>query len=357
MEQSLSQNWVQFCTALARAGKVLDRADAPLGSIDQAEGLRYLSRLTRISLEAFIESSDPDFPRLFKMTDETIKIGGDNPDNIYWNANIVGDREYRISGNRGAVPYLSFGTKANRLATEGQMVSTGEIEDSDIAFDEDGRFEIMVSQTPKPGNCLPMSADTSMLLVGQTFLDKAAESPAILQIECLNGPPHPKPLDPASIDLKLRSAAAFVSGTSETFADWTRMFMDNPNQLLPRDQAIFQNVGGDPNIHYLHGYWRLEPDEAWVIETEVPDCRFWNFVLQNWWMESGEYTYNPNTWLNPAKAVLEAGNRLTIVVAKKNPGFGNWIDTAGHREGTALLRWISAKRRPVPQCRVVRMST
>lgn len=356
MEQPLSQNWVEFCTALAEAGEVLRSADVPLESIDQAEGLRYLSRLTRVSLEAFVESADPDFPRFFKMTDDTIKIGGDNPDNIYWNANIAGSRDYRIRGHRGAVPYLSFGTKANRLATEGQMVSTGEIEDSDICFAEDGRFEIMVSQTPQPGNWLPMSADTSMLLVRQTFLDKAAEPPAILEIECLNGLSYPKPLDPASIDSKLRSAAAFVRGTSQTFSDWTRMFMRDPNQLLPRDQTIFQSVGGDPNIHYLHGYWRLGPGEAWVIEAEIPDCRFWNFVLQNWWMESGEYKHNPNAWLNPVKAVVEAKKRLTIVVAERDPGFGNWIDTAGHSEGTALLRWISAKRHPVPRCHVVRIS-
>lgn len=356
MEHSLSRNWEEFCTALAESGKILRGPHVPIGSIDQAEGLRYLSRLTRISLEAFVESSDPDFPRLFNMTDDTIKIGGDNPDNIYWNANIAGDREYRIRGHRGAVPYLSFGTKANRLATDGQMVSTGEIEDGDICFAEDGRFEILVSQTPQSGNWLPMSADTSMLLVRQTFFDKAAESPAVLQIECVNGPQHPKPLNPATIDSKLRGAAAFVRGTSEIFADWTRMFMGEPNQLLLRDQATFQNVGGDPNIHYLHGYWRLEPGEAWVIETEVPNCRFWNFVLQNWWMESGEYRYNPNSWLNPAKAVLGAEKRLTIVVAEKDPGFGNWIDTAGHSEGTALLRWISAERHPVPQCRVVRVS-
>ena len=44
------------------------------------------------------------------------------------------------------------------------------------------------------------------------------------------------------------------------------MFMDAPNQLLPRDQTVYQKVGGDPNIHYLWGYWKLAPDEAWLIE-------------------------------------------------------------------------------------------
>jgi hypothetical protein len=49
---------------------------------------------------------------------------------------------------------------------------------------------------------------------------------------------------------------------------------------------MFQRAGGDPELFYLHGYWTLEPDEAWVIRTEVPDCPYWNFQLNNYWMES-----------------------------------------------------------------------
>ena len=37
----------------------------------------------------------------------------------------------------------------------------------------------------------------------------------------------------------------------------------------------------------------------------------------------------------------------------RDPGRGHWIDTTGHRSGTALLRWISAESHPVPRCRVV----
>jgi hypothetical protein len=48
------------------------------------------------------------------------------------------------------------------------------------------------------------------------------------------------------------------------------------------------------------------------------------------------------------------GDRLTIVVAERDPGWGNWIDTAGHTSGTALLRWLGATTHPIPTCRVVR---
>jgi hypothetical protein len=49
-------------------------------------------------------------------------------------------------------------------------------------------------------------------------------------------------------------------------------------------------VGGDPNIFYYHSYWSLQEDEALLIEIEgVPECRFWNLQLNNYWIESLDY--------------------------------------------------------------------
>lgn len=149
VDATLDRQWDAFCAELALARAVLSRPDAPRDTLSQAEGLRYLTRLTRAALDSIVEAGDPDFPRLFQMSNETIKIGGDNPDTAYWNATIAGNREYVIRGNRGAVPYLSFGTKANRFAVDGGMVSTGELEDAAMHFAPDGSFEIAVSSKPR----------------------------------------------------------------------------------------------------------------------------------------------------------------------------------------------------------------
>lgn len=345
--------WKQFCSQLEEAGTVLMRSEAPQDELSQAEGLRYLTRLLRVALEANFEASDPERPRLFQMSNETVKMGGDNPDNIYWNAVISSDNEYIIRGQRGTVPYLSFGTKANRFAVDGGMASTGELEDQVMEFGVDGSFEILVSRHPQPGNWLPMKDDTSMLLVRQTFLDRSAETPATLSIEVVGAAVESAPMSMDEARERLATSARFVATTARSFADWASMFMTRPNEILPWDQSIFQKVGGDPNIHYLHGYWSLQPDQAWVIETEVPECRHWNFVLQNWWMESGDYENRPNMWINKRTGKIDADGKLRIVVAAKDPGWGNWLDTAGHSSGTALLRWISAESHPLPAARVI----
>jgi hypothetical protein len=352
----LSETWRAFCRDLAKAGEVLDRRQAPGTAIDQAEGLRYLSRLTRTALNMLVDSADPDFPRLFLLTDDAIKIGADNPDNIYQQLVVQGDREYRIQGRCGTVPYLSIGSKANRYAIDGTMASTGEIELADMEIAEDGTFEVIASKEPKPGNWLPMADDTTLLIIRQTFNDKTAEAPAEVRVARIGvGPALPAVLSPQAIEAQLAGAAAWVQGTAGTFANWTEMFMSEPNRIyMGQDQSFYYRAGGDPKIWYGHLYFDLAPDEALVITAKPPACRFWNFQIDNWWMESMDHV-NRKVWVNGATAKYEDDGSVVLVCAERDPGYGNWLDLSGHRCGTGLWRWIEATDHPVPECRVVKV--
>jgi len=85
--------------------------------------------------------------------------------------------------------------------------------------------------------------------------------------------------------------------------------------------------------------------------TEVPDAPYWNFQLNNWWMESMDW--DKRITVNKHTATLDDDGTLTLVVAAADPGWGNWIDTTGHTSGTALLRWVGTDHHPLPRCRVV----
>lgn len=349
MDDVLSgQAWRDFCRALERAGDVILSEKAPATPLDRAEGYRYLTRLVREMLYSTVENADPDFPRLHEL--DRVKIGADNPDNVYLSANIRGDRTYRITGTRGTIAYFSIGSKANRYAKDGTMASTGELSDRDLVVNPDGTVEIIASATPHEKNWLPLAPDSTGLVVRQTYLDRTAETPGRWHIEQVGGPDRPRELDPVFLAKALKRAALSVHGTAATFEHWAETFMRRPNELPDFGQDMFQRAGGDPEIFYLHGYWTLEPGQAWVIETEVPDCPYWNFQLSNWWMESLDH--ERRITVNKHTAVLDDG-RLTIVVAARDPGWGNWIDTCGHTSGTALLRWLGATTHPVPRCRVI----
>jgi hypothetical protein len=104
--------WSDFCRSLERAGDVILRDASPHDAFERAEGFRYLSRLTRVALESFVEFADPAFPVLRRPAHETVKIGADNPDNYYESAAISGEFEYRIRGQRGTIHYLGIGSYA-----------------------------------------------------------------------------------------------------------------------------------------------------------------------------------------------------------------------------------------------------
>ena len=346
--------WEEYCDTLKAAGASLKFPGTPQDPFDQAEGYRYLARLVRAGLEGFLEDADPRAPVLKRVVHETVKLGADNPDNYYQNASISGAYEYRIRGNRGTVKYLAFGTQAGHYGQGGGMPPTGFLEASQLVTDENGDFEIALSCEKREGNWLPMKPETGLLIVRQTFGDKTSETLATLRIERIDGPNQPLPLTPAQVDEGLKSAGTLVAGASLLFAKWARDFQKHSNQLPRFDQEVSNQAGGDPNIAYYHSHWRLAPDEALVIEVKPPRCDFWNFQLNNYWMESLEYRYF-RIHVNSTMAHYEPDGSVRIVVAHEDPGVPNWIQTVGHREGTMLFRWVRADDHPVPGTRVMKL--
>ncbi len=353
MGKGLSETWKQFCADLERAGDAVIHSDLIGDELDQAEGLRYLTRLLRVGLDMHLEHADPAFPTFYQASHETAKIGSDNPDNHYQNATISGDYTYRVYGHRGTVPILSFGTKANRYAVDGTMASTGEIDIRDVDIAPDGSFEIIVSQSRQDGNWLPMADDSSMLIVRQTFFDKSAETPASVHIETIGGPDKPDTLSPTTLDAALQRVPAFVGGTASTFVDWAKIFRsENRNALNTVDQTMFIRAGGDPMIYYLHGWWELEDGQSLEINSSIPKCEGWNFQFNNIWMESLDYRYH-NIHVNNKSAQNNPDGTVTVRIGGKPPATGNWIDTAGHKRGTMLWRWTGAASHPVPTVKLI----
>jgi hypothetical protein len=349
------KSWEEFCDSLKAAGQTILRPETPATEIDRAEGFRYLTRLTRAALERMMEFADPDFPVFYALSHETIKIGSDNPDNTYRNCIIDGSKDYRVTGTRGTAPVMTFGTKAERYAIDGTQASTGELDAKKMEIKPDGSFEIVVSATKKPGNWLPMAADSSMLIVRETHFDRKIEEPATMTIECIDRPAKPKPLDAETFDTRLKSTAAFVDGTAKAFAEWMKIFKENPNDWTNLPQSTWTNIGGDPNIFYLWAYWKLAPDEALVIETGVPECEYWNCQNNNYWDESLDYRYLP-VHINKHTAKYNTDGTVTVVIAAKDVGVGNFLDTAGHDNGCAMWRWVKSKDHPIPKCRVEKLS-
>ncbi|MBP6872025.1 MAG: DUF1214 domain-containing protein [Bacteroidales bacterium] len=347
--------WDDFCDQLKLAGASLHYPGAPTDPFQQAEGIRYLTRLTRAGLEAFVEYNDPAFPVLRQMVHETVKMGADNPDNVYLNAQISGHYEYRITGKRNTIDYIGFFTQNGNYGSTGGLAPCGKIDDSQLVCEPDGSLEIILSKTPKGKNWLKIEDETGLVIIRQTYLDRKTEIPAELRIENLDGRKAPDPVTPEKIDEGLKTAAMFVGGASLLFSRWANNFRKHSNRLPMFDPAVSNAAGGDESIIYYHSHWKLGPEEALVIEVLPPSCDTWNFQLNNYWMESLDYRYF-NICLNKASAKYEEDGSVRLIVSPTDPGHPNWIDTCGHTEGTMCWRWYRLKEgiQPVaPGCQVI----
>ena len=351
MSETFKQNWDKFCDELKSIGEIVSGQEN-LSEVDEVEGFRYITRLLRLSLEMNIEHSDANHPSFYSLSHETAKIGADNPDNIYLNSNINAAYTYQVYGNVGEADYLSFGLKENRYSIDGTMVSMGEINLSQMATTEEGEFILTLGPEPTSLNYLHLPVQANMLIVRQTYSRRLEQKHSVVNIKNIGVPNDPILLSNQELNNHLQNTLRFIRGTTTTFLEWVKEFKKNHKNSLPLgDQTFFQAAGGDPEIFYLHGYYEFNSDEFLEIKSEIPSCHFWNFQLENYWMESLDYRHH-KIHLNSSRVRLDADSSVKIIVSHRPLNVPNNLITEGRNNGAMLLRWIGADTCPIPEVEV-----
>ena len=101
--------------------------------------------------------------------------------------------------------------------------------------------------------------------------------------------------------------------------------------------------GGLSTQYSSVGHWDLRPDQALVITIPVSDAPYLGFQLGSLWYISLDYI-NHQTSLNNTQAQADPDGKVRIVVADRNPGVTNWVETLGHRRGYLQFRWQRVSR-------------
>jgi hypothetical protein len=350
-------SWKEFCQLLEKAGEAVLAAGNPDDPLDRAEGFRMLTRLLRGALESRLEFADPLHPQLVCTCHETIKIVAENPDNLYLGASIDGRYDYRLRGSRGEARWISFTTFGGGGFGGGGTGAGIALHEKDLTVGADGTFEVLLSQRERPGNWLRLEPDSRALTIRQTFLDKRNDRPADLQIERTSGPSidgPPAALDPLHLQRALVIAGHYVRGVAEIGASWARRQAAHPN-VFADAQADDTRSFADPQIIFHQAYFELGDDEALVVELRPPPCEYWMIALHNHWMETLDYRFHQIT-LNSQSARVDDDGTVRCVVAHRDPGVANWLDTAGHTRGTVGVRWVGENVKDVvPTTRVVNL--
>ncbi|WP_419918797.1 hypothetical protein [Candidatus Poriferisocius sp.] len=348
------QAWDEFCDALKAAGALVQERSTC--DLDRIEGYRFLCRLLRGGLYSGFETGSGRFPVITTMPDQ-VKIGSDNPDAQYMSGSVDGRLHYRITGNRGTIHYLSFSAfTGNYGAGQDRLGRAGFIHGHDLILDGDGNYEIHVGPTRRGDVWLETAPEPTIIAVRQFYLDRVRETPATVSIECLDHDELPPPLSADKVAKVLASAVASVSGTATTFSGWVDDLGTHARNQLTLNVKPKRGAWGDPNQIFRHGAYDLAENEGLLIEFTPPECFYWNFQVDNRWMESLDYRHLPVT-INKHTAHYEPDGSVRIVVAHTNPGFGNWMYTDGHRFGAIGLRWNQPTTDIEPKVTLITLNT
>jgi hypothetical protein len=357
--------WDDFCENLRRAGHMVDRFGDEAGPLDKAEWYRFMTRLARNAFERYMENAEPDRPRL-RDAPWRQGINFQSPDQDHLLAEFIdGSREYRITGNRGTIPYFilaSWNAKQPRdigardwaeAGAEGlkefdpaTLNTTGFLQSDNIDFDPDGNFEIFVSQKPYRRNWLRITPDCVGLLIRNVYHERSKETPPSFKIELLDDA-KPRPIRPDEVSENLAKSGQMILGYAELVRSWWQDNLASRPNRVRFSRATYLSNGGVADRHFAFGTWFVPPDKALVLEFTPPECEYWIFQLCNMWQENLDNYEDGQGYLTKFTAKYQPDGLVRVVVAATDPGIeANWVETFGHEKGGMGLRLIKTNNPP-----------
>ena len=296
---------------------------------DLLEGLQYLAGGIAACTHLVFDY-DRDHPFLQSGTGPFTKMGLDNPDTLYFGTRVAAGREYVVTGTRGTTTDLSF-------QLLGGEYTDSAVPDSETAFDDrkldigaDGRFEWCF--TP---------AGNAQLVIREVYNDWSARRGTVAIARTDTAGTAPPPLTKELMEKRYATAGKQLVQRVKTWLQFPQWFYLN----IPVNTMVAPRLtpGGLATQFSSAGHFELNPDQALVITLPAPDAPYLGFQLVSMWYISLDYI-NHQTSLNGTQAQIDPDGNIRIVVADRNPGVANWVETLGHRKGILQFRWQRVSR-------------
>jgi hypothetical protein len=308
------------------------------------EGLRAIARISALCAQLSVEA-DPDQPAFFDMCTPMRMVGGPNPDGNYYLAMIRGDRSYRINGRLGTSAYLGFQVLAGTGLTPRRMAAY--VSDADLITTA-GQFELILSEREPDdlggAQWVQIPADASSLVVREYLGDRASEQLAALDITALDPDPVAAITDTA-LSEQLTAMAWTLMKLTTLHRTIKPELLNEPNTLLTAQAADLGAADTTPDNLYMMGTFRLEPDQALVLDIVPPATRYWNVTLENIWHECLEPRRRHSSVTNKGVEPDPDGH-VRIAISARDLGVGHWLDTGGRHRGFVVLRWLDNPEPP-----------
>lgn len=351
-QMSMNAAWNEFAAEIGEMGALVE--NAPFNDDEQsaAEGYRHMARFLATFLASQTDYRDPDYPQFTRFPNSVARIGWDNPDNPYLSFHVRGDHVYRLRGNIANFDLVTINVYSGMLGLTpvADIRTISSLASDDLEVDEHGDFVLTLSEAaPSAGNWLALAPDAFIVVVRRVVSDWQKKETGVWEVLNLTtlGTGAPR-VAPQSVKHMLESAAHQARRLREMLTLVHRLDFQlklDPNEISVPETGDPELPMADPFQATSRGAFKLEGGEALIVEAPVPNCVYTNIQLANPWMESLDYASHQSS-LNHHTAQVNADGLVRYVVSLEDPGVQNWLDTAGHREGSLFMRWTRCEAYP-----------
>jgi len=262
--------------------------------------------------------------------------GLENPDNVYRAIPLSPDSRYVIHGVRHSpapaqITYELMDSIPG-LRSIGRHLAM--LKDRDMVLGPDGAFTITLDSDPANGraNHIQLTPEARCLFIRDTLSDWSSQSADSLTIERVGGPDRP----PATEAQLTHEAAQLVVDYARFWHELPKIYRTKLavktnafNPPAPRDGAW----GFIANTHF-----EIADDEAFVFTTHPSDAPYHAVLIGNHWWIALDADLRSGAF-NTAQARANPDGSFTFVIAARDPGVWNWLDTAGLHSGIIQVRW------------------
>ena len=309
---------------------------------EAAQGMIFLLRVLAMSTEV-VADGNPRAPHFARMDTPGRKVGGDNPDAEYDAVRLDGRYSYRVRGNVGTVSHLSLTFNAGG---QGRRATFAYLNESGINTDEAGNFTLILSadKPAEDSTWVETPAEPYSILVRQFIGNRETERLATYDIEVI-GEAADLALQPHSdeeIAGAIRSAGfAFQFMTSLQRVVHPELF-DTPHRFIrANSDELGADISGTDNL-YMFATFDVGADQALVIDVHPLEVSYWNIAVMTRFHETLDYLHRP-TSRTKDEVTPEPDGTIRLVLTHGKPVHPNWLDTAGHRHGILIFRWVGPR--------------
>jgi len=315
--------------AIAEAERLVREAPLIETEADLLEGLQYLAGCIAACTHLAFDY-DRDHPFLHSGTGPFTKMGLDNPDTLYFGTRVQTGNEYVVTGNRGTTTDLSFQLLGGEYTDDNVPDSETAFDDRQLDIAANGDYEWRF--TPKTN---------AQLVIREVYNDWSARRGTVAIARTDTAGTAPPALTNSLIEKRFAVAGKQLVQRVKTWLQFPQWFYMN----IPVNTMVAPRLtpGGLATQYSSAGHFDLSPDQALVITLPVTDAPYLGFQLGSLWYVSLDYI-NHQTSLNGTQAQADPDGKIRIVVAERNPGVTNWVETDGHRKGFLQFRWQRVSR-------------